>query len=264
MGKSGTQGSFHHPTCQGPTFHPLLIPVFHVVLGKGKPGMKEKQVGFGACLIKRHQQLRSGETKLKETTNMKSLLDESALDDYLLVAEMEGLAPEVKRTHMNDATLVEPTSHLGLQNISGENFDYCHLRIPRKPSWTREMSAEHVDRRETDAFLQWRREIAQMELLNPAMRVTPFEKNIEVWRQLWRVLERSDMAVQVVDARNPMLYYTADLVKYASEQTPPRPVILLINKADLLSEYQRKAWAKHFASIGVQFAFYSAHDEQEK
>jgi hypothetical protein len=27
--------------------------------------------------------------------------------------------------------------------------------------------------------------------------LTPFEKNLEVWRQLWRVLERSDVVVQV-------------------------------------------------------------------
>ena len=27
--------------------------------------------------------------------------------------------------------------------------------------------------------------------------LTPFEKNLEVWRQLWRVLERSDVIVQV-------------------------------------------------------------------
>ena len=37
-------------------------------------------------------------------------------------------------------------------------------------------------------------------------RTTPFEKNIEVWRQLWRVLERSDMLLQIVDARNTLLY----------------------------------------------------------
>ena len=50
-----------------------------------------------------------------------------------------------------------------------------------------------------------------------SIQVTPFEKNIEVWRQLWRVLERCDMAVQIVDARNPLMYYTEDLMKYASE-----------------------------------------------
>ena len=109
------------------------------------------------------------------------------------------------------------------------------------------MTAEEVDRRETDNFLDWRREISQMEEKFPSMKVrymysittlsdllsgiiyylivyylsflqvTPFEKNIEVWRQLWRVLERCDMAVQIVDARNPLMYYTEDLMKYASE-----------------------------------------------
>ena len=30
--------------------------------------------------------------------------------------------------------------------------------------------------------------------------LTPFEKNLEVWRQLWRVLERSDIVVQASHA----------------------------------------------------------------
>jgi ribosome biogenesis GTPase A len=38
------------------------------------------------------------------------------------------------------------------------------------------------------------------------MSVTPFEKNLEVWKQLWRVVERSDLLIQIVDARNPLLY----------------------------------------------------------
>jgi ribosome biogenesis GTPase A len=36
--------------------------------------------------------------------------------------------------------------------------------------------------------------------------VTPFEKNLDVWRQLWRVVERSDVLVQIVDARMPTFY----------------------------------------------------------
>ena len=44
--------------------------------GKGKPGLKDK--GFGAALIKRHQQSKAAGDR-KEPTNMKSFLDESAL-----------------------------------------------------------------------------------------------------------------------------------------------------------------------------------------
>lgn len=70
------------------------------------------------------------------------------------------------------------------------------------------MTADEVDRREKNAFLSWRREIALLENddNNSSRKVTPYEKNLEVWRQLWRVLERSDMAIQIVDARNPLLY----------------------------------------------------------
>jgi large subunit GTPase 1 len=45
--------------------------------------------------------------------------------------------------------------------------------------------------------------------------MTPFERNLEVWRQLWRVLERSDALVQVLDARDPLFYRSPDLERYA-------------------------------------------------
>ena len=28
----------------------------------------------------------------------------------------------------------------------------------------------------------------------------------EFWRQLWRVIERSDLVIQIVDSRNPLLF----------------------------------------------------------
>lgn len=36
--------------------------------------------------------------------------------------------------------------------------------------------------------------------------MTPFEKNIEVWKQLWRVVERANILIQIVDARDPLFY----------------------------------------------------------
>ena len=72
------------------------------------------------------------------------------------------------------------------------------------------------------------------------------------------------MAVQIVDARNSLLYFTSDLMVYAAEQNPPRPVMLIVNKADYLSEYQRRAWAETFEKLGIKFVYYSAKNEQEK
>jgi len=78
---------------------------------------------------------------------------------------------------------------------------------------------------------------------------TPFERNLEVWRQLWRVLERSHLIVQIIDARNPLRFRCEDLEEYVHDIEGPegekgtgkgfRKALLLINKADLLSLSQR-------------------------
>ena len=79
--------------------------------------------------------------------------------------------------------------------------------------------------------------------------LTPFERNIEVWRQLWRVLERSHLVVQIVDARNPLRFRCEDLDTYVKDIEGPegeqgsgpglRKNLLLINKSDLLTAKQR-------------------------
>jgi large subunit GTPase 1 len=79
------------------------------------------------------------------------------------------------------------------------------------------MSAQEINTQENLAFLQWRRDIATIEESNVSLAITPFEKNIEVWRQLWRVIERADLLLQIVDARNPYFYYSQDLEKYIKE-----------------------------------------------
>jgi large subunit GTPase 1 len=69
--------------------------------------------------------------------------------------------------------------------------------------------------------------------------LTPFEKNLEVWRQLWRVVERSDLIVQIVDARNPLFFRSTDLETYVREIDPRKRCLLLVNKADMLTVKQR-------------------------
>ena len=98
--------------------------------------------------------------------------------------------------------------------------------------------------------------------------LTPFERNIEVWRQLWRVLERSHLVVQIVDARNPLRFRCEDLERCIREIEGPegekgsgpgrRKPLLLVNKADLLTREQRRLWAVYFEKEGIDFAFYSA------
>ena len=94
--------------------------------------------------------------------------------------------------------------------------------------------------------------------------MTPFERNLEVWRQLWRVVERSDVVVQIVDARNPLLFRCEDLESYVKELDGKKRCILLLNKSDLLSAEQRLAWANYFDKHNIEYVFWSAHAADPK
>ena len=59
------------------------------------------------------------------------------------------------------------------------------LKLPRRPKWSPEMSAAELDTRERASFVSWRRALAALEA-SGTVPLTPFEKNLDVWRQLWR------------------------------------------------------------------------------
>ena len=65
--------------------------------------------------------------------------------------------------------------------------------------------------------------------------------------------------MQIVDARNPLLFRCEDLEAYVAElDAAGKRCLLLVNKADLLSPAQREAWAAHFRANGIEFIFWSA------
>lgn len=110
--------------------------------------------------------------------------------------------------------------------------------------------------------MKWRRQLAALQE-NKDLLLTPFERNLEVWKQLWRVIERSDLVVQIVDARNPLLFRSKDLEKSVKELDPRKENLLLVNKADLLTKAQRVKWAEYFIKNNIRYTFFSAAKANE-
>lgn len=137
------------------------------------------------------------------------------------------------------------------------------LKIPRRPKWTAETSAADLQTQENLSFLEWRRGLALLQE-DDALLLTPYEKNLEFWRQLWRVVERSDVVVQIVDARNPLLFRSEDLERYVKEVGEHKMNMILVNKADFLTEAQRVTWTEYFAKENIIIAFFSAALSQEE
>jgi large subunit GTPase 1 len=64
--------------------------------------------------------------------------------------------------------------------------------------------------------------------------------------------------VQIVDARNPLLFRCEDLESYVKEIDSKKMNIILINKSDFLSLKQRVAWLRYFESQKIKVVFWSA------
>lgn len=193
--------------------------------------------------------------------NLQSVTEESSFQEFLRTAELAGTEFQAEKLNIQ---FVNPKSTVGvLTKEEREAAERKHidkkslLKIPRRPKWTPETSAEDLHLQENQSFLEWRRNLALLQE-DEEILMTPYERNLEFWRQLWRVVERSDVIVQIVDARNPLLFRSEDLEKYVKEVSENKMNMILVNKADFLTHEQRVTWAKYFDEQNIKIAFYSA------
>jgi len=69
--------------------------------------------------------------------------------------------------------------------------------------------------------------------------------NLETWRQLWRVLEISDIILLIVDIRYTALHFSPTFYNYCTS-TLKKDVILVLNKIDLVELELVIAWKNYF------------------
>nr|XP_014093590.1 large subunit GTPase 1 homolog [Bactrocera oleae] len=193
--------------------------------------------------------------------NLASVTEESSFHDFLRTAELAGTEFQAEKLNI---TFINPKSGVGLLSKSQQqqmqqkhNEHKNMLTVPRRPKWTTETTGEELQLAENQSFLEWRRSLALLQEDQDIL-LTPYEKNLEFWRQLWRVVERSDVIVQIVDARNPLLFRSVDLERYVKEVNPAKMNMILVNKSDMLTQQQRQHWASYFDAEGIRTAFFSA------
>nr|GMD71379.1 GTPase LSG1-2 [Ipomoea batatas] len=232
---------------------------------------KGEKTGLGRALVKHHNQMIQ-QTKEKgrfyrnqhkkvlesvtEVNDIDAVIDQADEAQRLFSDRHPPVNLLIKLDSGSSNSEVTPDQRRELQK-RGEELHASSLHVPRRPPWNSRMSVEELDTNERQAFLIWRRSLARLEE-NENLVLTPFEKNLDIWRQLWRVVERCDLLVMVVDARDPLFYRCPDLEAYAQEVDEHKKTMLLVNKADLLPLSIRKKWAEYFRLHGILFVFWSA------
>ncbi|PVU95110.1 hypothetical protein BB560_005887 [Smittium megazygosporum] len=169
-------------------------------------------------------------TRLQSITQQRDIdefLHTAALQDKDFTAEKQNI--KIITADSNNPFIL--TVEQEIETKKSHSLNKHRLKIPRRPKWTTETSPNELHKMERESFLQWRRDMA---------------------------MQRSDVVVQIVDARNPLLFRSEDLESYIKEISPKKKCILLINKADMLNDSQREHWAQYFESNGIQYFFFSA------
>jgi large subunit GTPase 1 len=188
--------------------------------------------------------LSTTEKSVTQLNDLELLMEEANLADREFDVERDTkLIYQDERSFkiINTAPKQQPTEE--------ELLQFQNLTMPRRPKWIAgETTPEELEKMEKDVFLEWRRSLASLETSAEKFGLlpTPFEKNLHFWRQLWRVVERSDVIVQVVDARDPLMFRFPDLETFVKECGKEKRCVLLINKSDYLTENERIQWLQYF------------------
>ncbi|OHS95746.1 hypothetical protein TRFO_38134 [Tritrichomonas foetus] len=233
---------------------------------------KKNSGGFGAALInsktKKRQKVGEGnhgptkysfpDTEVALEDRLRSMTDDYTLGDFVTDAELNGKTFEAIRGNIRIVDRQQLTKeafeslHRTPEQIEAEDRLKSRLIIPRRPYWDENTTPEELHEKETSEILEWRRALSVLEESDNIV-LSPFEKNPEVWKELWRVLERSQVAIYIVDSRDPLAFFSHDFIKYMNELD--LPVLLALNKADLVPQPIRDEWAQYFQALQTDLGF---------
>jgi len=79
-----------------------------------------------------------------------------------------------------------------------------------------------------------------------------------IWREMYKVLDSSDVIIEVLDARDPNGTRCTFLERHVRENSPHKHLIVLLNKCDLVPHWVTKTWLNIFSKQFPSIAFHAS------
>uniref|UniRef100_A0A3Q3WYX8 Guanine nucleotide-binding protein-like 1 n=1 Tax=Mola mola TaxID=94237 RepID=A0A3Q3WYX8_MOLML len=211
---------------------------------------------------------RQSDTSDSETTDVRRINQQPFsregrydLNRFRLHFEKESKEEVERRKKLAQEKLLQPVSEKELEvNINDIYPSEKGLGFPRRPPWNYEMTRDNLLKKEEKSYRDY---LDDLHSRNPPGSLSHFEHNLETWRQLWRVLEMSDVILLIVDIRHPVLQFPPSLYNYITEDLQ-KQVILVLNKVDLCPPPLVIAW-KHYMTSQfphLQIVCFTSHPGQ--
>lgn len=133
-------------------------------------------------------------------------------------------------------------SHLEIDAMS----PMASLDMPKRPPWNKSLAKEQLDRQEQIYFKNFVDGLLERSSMTDK-KLSYFDLNLDTWRQLWRVLEMSEVITIIVDIRHPLFHFPPTLYKYIVDELK-KMVIIVLNKVDLVDASLVLAWQHYLKS----------------
>jgi len=104
------------------------------------------------------------------------------------------------------------------------------------------------------------RNIPQVQEAREAKRDEVFEKGTSkrIWNELYKVIDASDVIVQVLDARDPMGTRSPHIESYMKKEKKHKHLIFILNKCDLIPTWATARWVKVLSKEYPTLAFHAS------
>ncbi|TRY60734.1 hypothetical protein DNTS_007807, partial [Danionella cerebrum] len=189
---------------------------------------------------------RQSDTSDSETTDIRMINHQPGTRDgrydpnrFHLHFEKENKEDVERRKKAAREKILKPVAEKELEmEISQIYPEEKGLNFPRRPAWHYGLQREQLLRKEEKSFLEY---LEALHSKNPPGTLSHFEHNLETWRQLWRVMEMSDVILLIVDIRHPVLQFPPALYHHITAELK-KQIILVINKVDLCPAPLVLAW----------------------
>ncbi|XP_066247890.1 guanine nucleotide-binding protein-like 1 isoform X2 [Euwallacea similis] len=148
---------------------------------------------------------------------------------------------EIKQMKEFSRQVLVPVEEKDLE-IEASDFFEDALDFPKRPAWNFNLSKEQLEAQENRYFHEY---LNKIEVNYDLKDLSYFELNLETWRQLWRVLELSDIILFIVDVRFSATMFPPLLYTYVTKDLG-KDFILVLNKIDLVPASLVVAWKHYF------------------